>query len=72
MKGVSEILGHSHETFTANVYAVVTKELAEQAATSISGVLQRHRRRGTSGLAPTAEHSADVRLRTSCAAQPGA
>ncbi|WP_433243463.1 tyrosine-type recombinase/integrase [Actinomadura nitritigenes] len=72
MKVVSEILGHSDEAFTANVYAVVSEELAEQAATSISGFLQRHRRRGTSGPGPAPEHSADVRLCTSCAAQLGA
>ncbi len=72
MKVVSEISGHSDEAFTANVYAVVAEELAEQAATSISGFLQRHRPRGTSGLALAPEHSADVRLCTSCAAQLGA
>ncbi|WP_211258942.1 hypothetical protein [Spirillospora albida] len=36
MKVVSDILGHANESFTADVYAVVAEELAEDAAVKLA------------------------------------
>ncbi|WP_239331915.1 hypothetical protein [Frankia sp. CiP3] len=44
MKVVSEILGHASESFTADVYAVVADELAEDAAVKIAAFVPRRTR----------------------------
>lgn len=44
MKVVSEILGHASESFTADVYAAVAEELAEDAAVKISAFVPRRNR----------------------------
>ncbi|MQY04122.1 tyrosine-type recombinase/integrase [Actinomadura macrotermitis] len=44
MKVVSEILGHASSAFTADVYAVVAEELAEDAATRIAAFVPRRNR----------------------------
>ncbi len=44
MKVVSEILGHASESFTADVYAVVADELAEDAAVKIAVFVPRRTR----------------------------
>lgn len=44
MKLVSDVLGHASMSFTADVYAVVAEELAEQAAVAISAFVPRQNR----------------------------
>lgn len=44
MKLVSDVLGHASMSFTADVYAAVAEELAEQAAAAISAFVPRTRR----------------------------
>lgn len=44
MKLVSDVLGHASMSFTADVYAVVAEELAEQAAVAISAFVPRQKR----------------------------
>jgi integrase len=44
MKVVSEILGHSSESFTADVYTAVAEELAEDAAVKLSAFVPRRNR----------------------------
>lgn len=44
MKVVSEILGHASESFTADVYAAVAEELAEDAAVKIAAFVPRRNR----------------------------
>ena len=49
MKLVSDVLGHASMAFTADVYAVVAEELAEQAAAAISAFVPRQRRSAAVG-----------------------